>query len=206
MPLVKADLTRLMISAGGFIPSQGIGVQKTIYGLASGIIRSITELAAVTIVFSGAVGTPGSAQALGYPTADAGKMKSYTTSAMATELLAGGVATLAMASAISETATALRTTAQTIVPAVSAGQSIATGTGIVSPGGILLDRNLAANVILSELISQGLIGGEGSRRIARATAAALSGYLQTLSLTLPVVGGSPSSGTTSFPMTSTWIK
>lgn len=206
MPLVKADLTRLMISSGGFVPLNGIGVQKTLYGLASGIIRSLTELAMVTIVFSGSIGSPGSATALGYPTADANKMKSYVISAMSAELIAGGVATIAMASAISETATALRTTAQTIVPVVSAGQSIATGTGVISPGGILLDRDLATNVILSELLSQGLIGGEGSRRIAKSTAAALSGYLQTLSLTLPVVGGSPSSGTTSFPMTSTWIK
>lgn len=206
MPLVKADLTRLMISSGGFVPLNGIGVQKTLYGLSSGIIRSLTELAMVTIVFSGSIGSPGSATALGYPTADANKMKSYVISAMSAELIAGGVATIAMASAISETATALRTTAQTTVPAVSAGQSIAVGTGVISPGGIALDRNLAADVILGELLSQGLIGGEGSRRLAKSTGAALSGYLQTLSLTLPVVGGSPSSGTTSFPMTSTWIK
>lgn len=202
--LSYSKLSSEMTSTSLFV---GIGTKKFFDGIANGIVRSVKEGASTTIVFSGNAGSSGRGYLHGIPTASASRLRPLLLQELTSRSITG-VASPNLASAVSKTADTLKEDAEIIVPVVT---GVANGTGILSAGGIILSPSSSFAIISQEMIAQGVhdIGGpflsEASRRIADAVATALSKYLLTLSCSIPVTGGSPSSGTSSVTLTGRYI-
>jgi hypothetical protein len=201
--LSYAKLSTEMRASSSF---NGIATKKFFDGLSNGIVRSVKEVANVTIVFAGNAGSPGRGYIHGILSSSSPVLYSLLMTEFTSRRILGVAATF-LASAIARTADDLRTDAEVIVSQVS---GVANGTGTVTCGGISLSPSSSFGIISHEIIAQGIHDSnhqltEASRRIVDAVANALSKYLLTLALTLPVAGGSPSTGTASTTLTGKYI-
>lgn len=204
MSLSSPILSAEMMATSKFT---GVASKRFFDALSAGIVRSIRESTTSTIFFSGNSGSPGRAFLMGIPTSSEGRMQPLVLQNLRAKNIKG-LASVYLANAIAKTAFDLFSAAVIKVDQVT---GVANGTGVLSVGGISLSWTTSKNTLRQEVIAQGLHynwGGitDGMDRIIEATAKALSQYLQLLAApAIPVVGGSPSTGTSSVTMTGRYI-
>lgn len=198
MPVSATQLQALILSASGF---DGPASSPFAKGIATGVTRCLTEATVVTMMCTGAAGSPGQAILIGIPSANAAAMEPVIVSNMLAATIAGAAMPF-LASGLAQIGACLQTTATTFVPAVP---GIATGTGTIQAGGVVCAAPLAGTIIGQQLVASGIRLASGqltaaSTRLVQALGLALSQYLATLTYAVPIVGGSPSSGGASTPV------
>lgn len=200
VPILSAE----MMSASLFC---GIGSKKFFDGLSSGIIRSIHEVALTTISFAGNAGSPGRAFILGIASSREDKLRPLVLQYLASSAVVGPAVPF-LANAIAKTAFDLFSAATVVVEAVP---GVANGTGVLSKGGIVMAAAPSKLRMDQEMVKQGLKDTLGNVTVAMssittAVSTALNQFLLQQSVpSIPVTGGSPSSGPASITMTGRFI-
>lgn len=206
MPLIAQKMIRDITTGTSF---NGIATNHFMTGIANGVIRAIKEATLLTILFTGAAGSPGSANMIGIVSANPGVFASLLVPHFVGKHI-NGMAMPFLANGFGEIAKDLQTDSLTSVPSVTNGtSSVATGTGTITPGAIQMNSNLASNIIKYEMVRAGIHDSQGkltsaAQNMVEALAEGLSAYLLTLTYVIPVVGGTPS-GSATFPLTGRFL-
>lgn len=190
MPLDQGVLSLLMLASSGMTTP---GAKAEFEAYADGIVNGL-KTAVVTAVTTGAGGTPGNGTIVGVinpgplvlaPLIQAGAVGSLP------PIPAGTPTPLQIAFflALSQIATHLAVAEIKIPPA----DNVATGAGVVAPGGIVVQGSAIEGLIVAAFVKAQLKPTPSRLGIAKAVGQGIQQFLTLATATVPIVGGVPSS-------------